>query len=346
MNTYRAAIIGAGKPVATNHKGGGYQIGYTHARAYQHHPQVSLVAVADIVPAHIDAFNEQFDTSGFTSYVDMLQQTRPDIVSICTYVGLHADIIEAAVAAGVKAIFCEKPFVATPAQLHRINALLNESPVKLSVAHVRRYLPVFQQVRAWIDQGHIGTPVACLAGIAGWDLSEWGSHWIDMFRYLLAEERVSWVMGQARVRDTRGFGHTMEDHATLHMGFAGGARGILDGGQAMAGGDIMTVVGNAGVIHIHSEQRATLTNPHGQQHVDFTTAMTWEGCWDAAVADIVNWLDGGSVALIGYPHVAESATVNLAAYVSVLERDRIDLPLQSTLDVWPLEPLARTDSPQ
>jgi len=27
MNTYRAAIIGAGKPVATNHKGGGYQIG-------------------------------------------------------------------------------------------------------------------------------------------------------------------------------------------------------------------------------------------------------------------------------------------------------------------------------
>jgi UDP-N-acetylglucosamine 3-dehydrogenase len=346
MKSYRAAIVGAGKPVATNHKGGGYQIGYTHARAYQRHPRVSLVAVADIAPAHIDAFNEQFDTSGYTSYVDMLQHVRPDIVSICTYVGLHADIIEAAVAAGVSAIFCEKPFVATPAQLQRIAAVLKHSPVQLSVAHVRRYLPVFQQVRTWITQGHIGTPVACLAGIAGWDLSEWGSHWIDMFRFLLAEEPVSWVMGQARVRDTRGFGHTMEEHATLHMGFASGARGILDGGQALAGGDIMTIVGNTGVIHIHNEQRATLTTPNGQQAVDFSTAMTWDGCWDAAVTDIVTWLDGGAVARIGYPHVAESAAVNLAAYVSVLERDRIDMPLQSTLDVWPLEPLARTDSAQ
>jgi predicted dehydrogenase len=76
-------------------------------------PKTHLVAVADIVPAHIDAFNDRFDTIGYTDYRAMLASEQPDIVSICTYVGLHYDMLVAAANAGVKAVFCEKPFVAT-----------------------------------------------------------------------------------------------------------------------------------------------------------------------------------------------------------------------------------------
>ena len=68
----RTAIIGAGKAQATQTKLGGYQIGYTHAGAYQRNPQTHLVAVADIVPAHIDAFNDRFDTVGYADYRTML----------------------------------------------------------------------------------------------------------------------------------------------------------------------------------------------------------------------------------------------------------------------------------
>jgi UDP-N-acetylglucosamine 3-dehydrogenase len=338
---YRAAIIGAGKPVANNNKSGGYQIGYTHAQAYQNHPDVEVVAVADIAPSHHEAFTAQFGGVGYTDYVQMLAEQKPDIVSICTYVSLHAHIINAALDAGVPAIFCEKPFVATPVQFQQIDERLTTSTCKLSIAHVRRYLPVFTQARAWCAAGAIGTPIACLAGIPDWDLSEWGSHWIDMFRYILDEEPLSWVMGQGRVRDLRGFGHAMEDHATLHMGFASGARGILDGGMAMAGADIMTVVGSHGVIHIHSESAATLQHQHGQSQHDFSADMDWPGCWDAAVTDIVAWLAGGTMARIAYPRVRESAAANLAGYVSMVRQDRIDFPFHDTLDEWPLELLAR-----
>jgi predicted dehydrogenase len=334
---YTAAIIGAGKPTHTWNKGGGHQIGYTHAAAYQRNPYVRLIGVADIVTSHLDAFNERFDTIGYTNYREMLATQRPDIVSICTYVGLHAEMIEAAIDAGVKIIFCEKPFVATPAQLTRIHDRIAQSQTKLAIAHVRRYRTAFQHARTLVSNGSIGTPLACIAGIDGWDLSEWGSHWLDMYRFLLDEVPVSWVMGQARVRDTRGYGHAMEDHATVHISFANGTRGILDGGKALPGSDIMTIVGSSGMITMHSEESLTLTNAHGATTHDYTGYVTWDGCWDASVAGIVRWLDDGTEPTIGFSHTWQSAELNLAAYVSMVERDRIDMPMQSMLDTWPVE---------
>lgn len=342
---YTAAIIGAGKPIHTWNKGGGHQIGYTHAAAYQRNKHTNLIGVADIAITHLDAFNERFDTVGFTNYREMLESQRPDIVSICTYVGLHAEMIEAAIDAGVKAIFCEKPFVATPAQLARIRARLAQCQTKLAIAHVRRYRTAFQQARTLINNGSIGSPVACIAGIDGWDLSEWGSHWLDMYRFLLDESPVSWVMGQARVRDTRGYGHAMEDHATVHIGFANGARGILDGGKALTGSDIMNIVGTSGMITMHSEESLTLTNAHGSITHDYTGQVTWDGCWDASIAGIVRWLEDGQEPTIGLSHTWQSAELNLAAYVSMVERDRIDMPMQSTLDLWPVELLVPRTSP-
>ena len=342
----RTAIIGAGKANATQTKLGGYQIGYTHAGAYQRNPQTHLVAVVDIVPTHIDAFNDRFDTVGYSDYHTMLTSERPDIVSICTYVGLHYDMLVAAANAGVKAVFCEKPFVATPRQLADIRQLVATTGIKIAVAHVRRYRPAFQFAKQCFNDGTIGTPIACIAGIAGWDLSEWGSHWIDMYRYLLNEQPVDWVMGQARVRQTRGFGHAMEDHATLHMGFASGARGILDGGQGLPGSDIMTLVGSSGIITMHDEESLTVTNQHGAVRHDFTNQVSWDGCWDAAIRDVQAWVAGGDEPIIGFSHVVDSAEVNLAGYVSAVMRDRIDLPMQGELlDVWPLELLVPTTQP-
>jgi predicted dehydrogenase len=340
---YRTAIIGAGKAQATQTKLGGYQIGYTHAAAYQRQSQCKLVAVADIVQNHLDAFNERFDATGYLDYRQMLVAERPDMVSICTYVGLHYEMLTAAAHAGVKAVLCEKPFMATPRQLAAVRQLVASTGIKIGVAHVRRYRPAFRYAQQCFNDGTIGTPMACLAGIAGWDLSEWGSHWIDMFRYLHNEQPVSWVMGQARVRELRGFGHAMEEHATLHMGFADGVRGILDGGQALAGNDIMTLVGSHGTIAIHDEERLTVTNQHGATSHDFTNQVSWDGCWDAAMAEMTAWMTTGIEPRIGFSHVIESAEVNLAAYLSAVHRDRIDLPLHDTYaDAWPLEALAQT----
>ena len=86
----------------------------------------------------------------------------------------------------------------------------------------------------------------CVAGIADWDLSEWGSHWLDMFRFFHNDEPVQWVMCQGRVRDLRGFGHAMESHAVATFRFAGGGMGIVDAGHNVTDPHTMVLLGTEG----------------------------------------------------------------------------------------------------
>ena len=49
----------------------------------------------------------------YADYRALLTEQRPDVVSICTWPHLHREMVEAAVAAGVTAIHCEKPMAPT-----------------------------------------------------------------------------------------------------------------------------------------------------------------------------------------------------------------------------------------
>lgn len=220
---YRAAIIGVGAAVSSGKKGGNHQIGYTHAVAYQGNPRVELESGADINENNLKAFQHKFSVEkGFADYQVMLKQTQPDLVSICTYVGQHHPMIVAAAQDGVKGILCEKPFVGSPAALKEVHRVVRETGVKIQVCHIRRYLPAFMRARDLYQSGAVGEPLMCIAGIAGWDLSEWGSHWLDMFRFFHNDQPVRWVFGQARVRGLHGYGHAMEEHAVAYIEFDGG----------------------------------------------------------------------------------------------------------------------------
>src|SRR4029450_11376855 len=131
-------------------------------------------------------------------------------------------------------------------QCRRIEKVAAETGVKIVVAHVRRYRPAFIRAREIFNSGAIGQPVLCLAGIDGWDLSEWGSHWLDMFRFVNLDRPIRWVFGQARVPDFRGYGHAMEEPAIAHFEFDNGCRGLLDGGKATAVGGDMLLIGTEG----------------------------------------------------------------------------------------------------
>lgn len=108
---YTTAVIGAGKARDEGFfKGGGHRIGYTHGETYGRSGRTRLVAVADINAENLHAYQETFDLQhGFVDYRAMLRDVQPDVVSICTYVGLHRQILLDACAAGVKGITCEKP---------------------------------------------------------------------------------------------------------------------------------------------------------------------------------------------------------------------------------------------
>jgi UDP-N-acetylglucosamine 3-dehydrogenase len=345
--TYRAAVIGVGRAGnAPADRVGGFKIAYIHSQQYRERADVELVAGADIDAENLAAWRTEFDVpAGYADHRELLAEIQPDIVSICTYVGLHATMLEDCAHAGVRAILCEKPFLAAPAELQIVRRLLAETDVKVAVAHIRRYQPVFQRIRELVQSGAIGRPLLFSAGLPGWDLSEWGTHWFDMFRFFNDDAPVEWVMGQARVRDARAYGHATEEHASAYMSFAGGCKALLDGGGDLVQPYTMILTGEDGEVRLLGNGTLRVVDADGVREESFPVDGVWDDIWRATVHSLVEWLGGGAEPTIGATSALQTSELHLAAYLSALARDRIDLPLTDlTLTEWPLESLARASA--
>ncbi|MFW5697720.1 MAG: Gfo/Idh/MocA family protein [Fimbriimonadaceae bacterium] len=340
----KAAIIGVGASSPSSVKGGGHQIGYSHAGAYERSPDVDLVAAADINPENLAAFQDRFQVSKtYADFHEMLQDTMPNIVSICTYVGLHMPMLQACFQANVPAVCCEKPLVNSPNELDELKRA--DTSTKVLVAHIRRYLPAFIKTRELVETGEIGDLVTFTASVEGWDLSEMGSHLLDAARMFAGDGAAAWVMGQARVRDQKGYGHAMEDHAIAYFSLTDGTRGVLEAGKA-AKDPAIFLQGTRGQIVLRSENHVTLYNASGETEFNFADdpGSGWEPMWDRSLEALIHWMNGGPEPSIGLSNALHSAELNLAAYVSMIRGDRVDLPLLDPSDRWPVDILAERQS--
>ena len=121
-------------------------------------PATRIVAVADADPKGLAA--EAKKLGGVKAYADyklMLAEAKPDIAAICPrHIHEHHDMILAAIEAGVKGIYIEKPFVRTLAEADEIVKLCADKGVRLAIAHRNRYHPVVEVVKQLVASGEIG----------------------------------------------------------------------------------------------------------------------------------------------------------------------------------------------
>ncbi len=121
-------------------------------------PQTRIIAVADADPKGLA--EEAKKLGGVKAYADyrtMLAEAKPDIAAICPrHIHEHRDMIVAAIEAGVKGIYVEKPFVRTLAEADEIVRLCADKGVKLAIAHRNRYHPVLDVVKQLVAAGEIG----------------------------------------------------------------------------------------------------------------------------------------------------------------------------------------------
>ena len=131
----------------------------------------------------------------YTDYHEMLARENLDIVSICTWPQLHAEMVIAAAEAGVRAIHCEKPMAPTYGRgaadgrglrgARRATDLQPPAPLRGTVPAARA-----NSLRA----GAIGDlqrlEMRCI------DLFDWGTHWFDMCHFYNDETPAEWVLGQ------------------------------------------------------------------------------------------------------------------------------------------------------
>lgn len=94
---------------------------------------------------------------GFADYRAMFAKVKPDIVAVCPrFLGEHHAMTMAAIEAGARGIYMEKPFMPTLAQADEIIAAAARRNVKIAVAHRARYNPELAAIDKVIKDGAIG----------------------------------------------------------------------------------------------------------------------------------------------------------------------------------------------
>ena len=330
-------IIGCGKG---GEGVGGHSIGYRHAQVYTE-LGYDIVAACDLNKENLDRFAKEYNVDySALNLSELLDSVQPDIVSICTYVGSHLTIFKQCVEAGVKALFVEKPLCLTMNDGLTMLDLAKRHDVKVAVNHYRRYLPRFIEAKRLIDDGVIGQPVFYFAGINDWDLMEWGTHWLDMFRFLSGDREISWVLGQAEVGEKVGYGHTMEDHALCYCQFSDGSKALLDGGRGFNGDAAIRIVGTEGVMSIPDFEPATYLNADGVTEFAAGTNIHHDPkdkAWQDLLSEFADWQDGQDAPQCSLENAIKSSELYLAAYESAVRRGNIMPPMDASYDEFALD---------
>lgn len=154
-------------------------------------PEVEIVAVADADAKGLETALAKLKAGkGFADYRQMLAEVKPDIVSIGPrHVDQHREMVLAAVAAGCRGIYIEKPFVRTLVEADEVVAACDKGGVKLAIAHRNRYHPVMPVVAQLMKDGAIGRLLEFRArgkeDTRGGSLDLWvlGSHLFNLIHY-------------------------------------------------------------------------------------------------------------------------------------------------------------------
>lgn len=119
---------------------------------------VEVAAVADPDPVGLAKALKRLGTdAGFADFRRMLAEVKPDIVAICPrHPDQHREMALAAIKAGARGLYMEKPFCRTPAEADEIRAAATAAGTTIVIAHRNRYHPAMPEVSKAIENGRIG----------------------------------------------------------------------------------------------------------------------------------------------------------------------------------------------
>ncbi|MBA2247999.1 MAG: Gfo/Idh/MocA family oxidoreductase [Chloroflexia bacterium] len=336
--TYRAAVIGCGK------------MSSGHADAYKTVAGVELIAGADVFEGARVAFAAKYSVDRmYSDAQEMLNTEKPDLVSICTWPPLHAELTEAAFAAGVKGVWSEKPMSVHLSEADRMVKAAVAAGGVLIVNHQRRYIDSYVQARSLIAEGAIGD-LTLITGICGGDALTDGTHLIDMTRFLNNDVPVTSVfgaidmtpkgdvspdgMGTIEFNQTRmRYGHHVESGSSAIVFFENGVRGHLEmGNLAREGYQRFSIDGTGGRIELSGDRAfADGSRIRVQRHtgtIEFPSPSTVEGAMERALSDLLTTIETGAEhTLSGTSGRTDLEIVN-AVYESARQRRIVPLPLE------------------
>ena len=241
-------------------------IGRHHIRWAQAHPNVRVVALADVDEAAVNEAARDIGAAPFSDYRTMLATSNLDAVAIATPHHLLADIGLACLQHNAH-IFVEKPFAIRLSDADKLVLLAAERNKKIAVAYQYRTYAVNRKLKEMLDNGKVGTVQRVLWTWFGfrpnayYERAEWRATWggaggglianqlahdIDLLRYLFGEPRRVTAQLVNRLHDT-----PLDDALSAIIEFASGATVVVQASINQPQlGSMRQIVGDRGLLYL------------------------------------------------------------------------------------------------
>jgi predicted dehydrogenase len=342
--SYRAGIVGLtgiGAKEASEKAGAGLALPMpgSHAAAYAALPNTEVVAVCDLKPELLEQFGEKWgevwpEVACHTDYRTMLSEARLDILSVVTSDNAHVELVVDACAAGVRAIFCEKPIATTLEDADRMIAACENAGVAMSIDHLRRWWPLYNHVRDRIRAGDIGPIVRVLASLGGPRamLFRNGTHLIDTV-LMMVESEPEWVFAELdpgfedyfAYRGDGGRDPAGDPGGSGYIHFRSGARAFINASKGTPGDFSLDLIGETGRIHVSDQEGATVyTDGRIQKLREPQFRLTGLA---AGIDELIRYLEGRTSQLSSPPGEARKVLQVILGFLKSQElgNRRVDL---------------------
>ena len=213
--------------------------------------KLEIAAVCDVLPEKMEELLAKYELQDdqtikrYTDYKEMVIREKPELVSIATESGIHAEIALFCIEQGVNVII-EKPMAMSIEDADKIIAAAEAKNVKVSACHQNRFNVAIQKLRGALEAGRFGKlshgsiHVRWNRNHGYYDQASWRGTWeqdggalmnqcihgIDLLRWMMGDE-VEEVYGATRQQ----FHDYLEaeDVGMAVVKFKNGAIGTIEG---------------------------------------------------------------------------------------------------------------------
>lgn len=298
-----------------------------HAQAYEHCGGVEIVGVADTDLERAGALAAAHGCAPYPNAEKMLDEARPDAVSVCIPTWLHTDAVCQAAAGGAH-VLCEKPLALTDQDCLRMLQAEKQYGVRIMAAQVLRWWPEYRAAWELKQSGRLGA-VRCMTSSrllhgsrGGWflDRSRSGgplfdlmAHDADFMLWLLGSEIQS-LYAVSRCGDEAGRQHIM-----ALIRYEDGAQVCLEAANSMPEGFPFTTL-----LRLEGEKAALVATSGTAKNISLGAKTE---------TSMVLTENGAPQSLpVAHDNVQEKAfDAEIAAFVRGVETGEMPIPLQESV---------------
>lgn len=254
---YKAGVIGLGQIAYYIDQDPNRKIIWSHIKAYQAVEQTEIIAVCSRQEEKVNRIKAECGIEkGYTDYHKMLEENKFDIISICTPIETHFEIIKKCIETGVRAVFCEKTLSYSLTEGEMIADLCRRSHTVFGVNYILRWDRLNREIKELLDQNAIGK-IYTLVGYGATALHTSASHLIDLMVYF-ADSQPEWIAGERQTDFVRVVNGIEDCGGIGTVKFKNGAMGFIKGVSASPHNYMLEldILGENGRIHLYDNGSA------------------------------------------------------------------------------------------